>query len=94
MIRRWLELHKAGELPAEGALRAIEQDVCEHGVDFDVSYCRKCQQGDRGAIAEPVYECCNDACPWRGIESETVHPKHDPSHLLCPECHEVVEKAD
>lgn len=44
-------------------------------------------------LKEPVYECCNDACPWRGPRSETVHPKHDATRLLCPECHEVVEAA-
>ena len=42
---------------------------------------------------ELVYECCNDACPWRGPFSETVHPKHHPDRLLCPECYEVVEPA-
>lgn len=43
---------------------------------------------------EAVYECCSDNCPWRGPRSETAHPKHDPDHLVCPECHEVVELAE
>lgn len=43
------------------------------------------------ASGEPIYECCNESCLWRGLESETVHPKHEPSRFLCPECHEVVE---
>ena len=36
-------------------------------------------------------ECNNDECGWVGPESETVHPKHDSSTLLCPKCHETTE---
>lgn len=54
-------------------------------------YCITCPMRQTKA-SEPIYECCNDACPWRGAESETVTPKHQPDHLLCPECHEVVER--
>ncbi len=35
-------------------------------------------------------DCCNEDCGWSGPKSETVHPKHVPDLLLCPECHEVV----
>lgn len=35
--------------------------------------------------------CANGDCEWHGDVSETVHPKHDPSMILCPECHEVTE---
>ncbi|TDR82160.1 hypothetical protein DFP86_102274 [Paludibacterium purpuratum] len=37
--------------------------------------------------------CISDECGWIGPLSETVHPKHDASMILCPECHEVTELA-
>jgi hypothetical protein len=37
--------------------------------------------------------CNNDECGWIGQIDETVHPKHDASTLLCPECHETTELA-
>lgn len=40
---------------------------------------------------EAVLICCNADCQWIGTTSETVHPKHDPTHLLCPVCNEVTE---
>jgi hypothetical protein len=43
---------------------------------------------------EPIFICCNGECNWTGPLSDTVHPKHDPNHLLCPECYEVVEELD
>lgn len=35
--------------------------------------------------------CCNPSCDWEGMISDTVHPKHDESSLLCPVCYEVTE---
>ncbi len=37
--------------------------------------------------------CCNPNCCWAGDESECVTPHHEPEHLLCPDCYEVVEDA-
>lgn len=39
----------------------------------------------------PKLECCNEDCGWVGPASEAVHPKHDASQVLCPECYEVTE---
>ena len=33
--------------------------------------------------------CCNAACQWSGVVSQRVHPKHQPTYWLCPECGEV-----
>ena len=33
--------------------------------------------------------CCNAACQWSGVVSQMVHPKHQPTYWLCPECGEV-----
>ena len=33
--------------------------------------------------------CCNAACQWSGVVSQVVHPKHQPTYWLCPECGEV-----
>lgn len=30
---------------------------------------------------------CN-SCDWIGYMAHTVHPKHDPEWIVCPECHE------
>jgi len=38
--------------------------------------------------------CCNAACRWSGVVSQTVHPKHQPTYWLCPECGEVVEQVE
>jgi hypothetical protein len=38
-----------------------------------------------------VYICNDMRCGWDGGHEDLVHPKHDPSTLLCPECHETVE---
>lgn len=35
--------------------------------------------------------CNNEACGWKGPASECVHPKHDPSMVLCPNCRETTE---
>lgn len=35
-----------------------------------------------------------DGCGWVGYLSETVHPKHDASKMLCPLCHSEVELID
>jgi len=35
-----------------------------------------------------LYAC--NACEWVGEWVNTVHPKHDPNHLLCPECNETI----
>lgn len=44
-------------------------------------------------MREQEVECCNDECGWEGLESEAVHPKHDPDFFCCPECHERVYPA-
>lgn len=36
-----------------------------------------------------LYAC--NACEWVGEWVNTVHPKHDPNHLLCPECNETIQ---
>ena len=36
-------------------------------------------------------ECIS--CEWAGFAHETVHPKHWTESYLCPECHDVVERA-
>lgn len=42
----------------------------------------------------PQMACINEeTCGWTGPRRETVHPKHDPTALRCPECYEVVEEA-
>lgn len=33
---------------------------------------------------------CN-GCDWVGWKEDSVHPKHDDSNLLCPECYETTE---
>lgn len=33
---------------------------------------------------------CN-ACDWKGPTADCVHPKHDSTMLLCPECHETTD---
>jgi hypothetical protein len=38
-----------------------------------------------------AYECNNEACGWCGKRDDTVHPKHDQSTLLCPQCYETTE---
>lgn len=38
-------------------------------------------------------ECNNDACGWRGPESETSQMKHGYPSMLCPKCHETTEAA-
>ena len=38
-------------------------------------------------------ECCNSDCNWQGLSNECVTFKHG-GPLLCPECHEVVERVD
>lgn len=43
------------------------------------------------AIGDTTYECNNEACGWRGKRDDTVHPKHDASTLLCPQCYETTE---
>jgi hypothetical protein len=35
--------------------------------------------------------CINPECGWTGPANKTVHPKHSPEELLCPECYEVTE---
>lgn len=35
-------------------------------------------------------ECMNEECGWSGDVVDTVHFKHSPDWLLCPECHENV----
>ena len=57
--------------------------------------CPVCQK-EGGAMSEEDYlvECCNEDCGWEGCMSETVHPKHDATQQLCPECHEVTEPVD
>jgi hypothetical protein len=37
-----------------------------------------------------VVRCCS--CEWKGSINDTVHPKHEPNHLLCPKCLDVAEK--
>lgn len=37
-------------------------------------------------------ECNNESCGWSGPLSETVHPKHDDSMVLCPVCNETTEE--
>jgi len=54
---------------------------------------------DPGGSASPLtpqaedfmVDCCNENCAWSGLSSACVTPKHEPHHLLCPECYEVVE---
>ncbi len=36
-----------------------------------------------------TYLCNSNDCNWIGDWSDTVHPKHDPNNILCPECHET-----
>ncbi|GEM_PF-4701545 len=36
-------------------------------------------------------ECNNVACGWVGLVEDAVHPKHDSTTLLCPQCHETTE---
>lgn len=38
-------------------------------------------------------ECCDSDCNWQGLSNECVTFKHG-GPLLCPECHEVVERAN
>ncbi|MFA5340428.1 MAG: hypothetical protein WC332_01500 [Clostridia bacterium] len=38
-----------------------------------------------------VVDCCNPKCGWSGNSADCVCFKHDPTYLMCPECHEVVE---
>jgi len=35
-----------------------------------------------------IFEC--NGCDWRGPLNETMHPKHDETLMVCPECHETV----
>jgi len=44
--------------------------------------------------AEPRVSCCNAECQWSGLLSQTVHPTHQPTYALCPECGEVVEEIE
>ena len=39
-------------------------------------------------------DCGNDDCRWHGLSEDCVHPKNDPTFLLCPDCHDVVEPCD
>jgi hypothetical protein len=36
-------------------------------------------------------DCCNKDCGWTGYSIDCVTFKHDSAHLMCPQCHEVVE---
>lgn len=45
-------------------------------------------------VAWPMRTCNNENCSWVGPESEAVHPKHDPTMLLCPVCRETTEAED
>ena len=38
---------------------------------------------------EVMVYCCNAACQWSGVVSHMVHPTHQPTYWLCPECGEV-----
>ena len=38
-----------------------------------------------------VAACIHLECGWFGLASETVHPKHAPKDLCCPDCHDTVE---
>ena len=40
-------------------------------------------------VQEVMVYCCNAACQWSGAVSQMVHPKHQPTYWLCPECGEV-----
>lgn len=51
-------------------------------------------RGDEAVTAcyeDFVVDCCNEKCAWSGLASDCVTPKHEPDHLLCPECYKVVE---
>lgn len=45
------------------------------------------------AVAQAGRECNNEACGWVGPVADAVHPKHDSTTLLCPQCHETTEAA-
>lgn len=53
--------------------------------------CSECKTEQPGQDEQRV--CISDECGWIGPLSDTVHPKHDASMILCPECHEVTELA-
>ncbi|ALS64916.1 hypothetical protein [Pandoraea apista] len=71
----------------------------KRGDDFDVTNITPgysaLPEGEYALYAAPVNggerECGNADCGWVGPTSETVHPKHDRSTLLCPRCHETTE---
>ena len=43
-------------------------------------------------IKKIEYECISDKCNWKGEKAKCSILKHDPTYLLCPECHEHVEE--
>ncbi len=50
-----------------------------------------CKGAVKVVLREPLYECNAAECGWRGPKSKLVHPKHDSTLLLCPDCHETVD---
>jgi transcription initiation factor IIE alpha subunit len=52
------------------------------------------RRGEAKPPVEVMVYCCNADCQWSGPVSQAVHPNHQPTYALCPECGEVVEEIE
>jgi hypothetical protein len=72
------------DLEAEIARTADETPACRC---VELGY--TCPTCCAASVASAMRSC--NACTWKGPATDCVHPKHDPSTLLCPECHETTD---